>query len=285
MSYTATVLKVMIASPSDVVEERNIIRDVLNDWNAIHSERRNIVLLPVSWETHSSPEMKNHPQDIINKQVLKDCDILVGIFWTRIGTATEKYQSGTIEEIEEYLKENKLAMLYFSSAPVNPNKIDNKQYIELKEFQQSCQTRGLYENYVDVDEFKKNFNHQLQLKLNSKEFSILEPNTSKGSRLGIAKRVLSIPTLSIEARELLIAGSKDSNGMIFHHSHLSGVHLKSNGKEFLTGNNAKERAIWEGALEELENNYFVKAKGHKKEIFELTRKGYEMAEQLDEETK
>ncbi len=283
MSYQATVIKVMIASPSDIVEERNIVRDVLYDWNAIHSERQNIVLLPISWETHSSPEMKNHPQDIINKQVLKDCDILVGIFWTRIGTSTEKYQSGTIEEIEEYLKDNKLAMLYFSSVSIEPSKLDSKQYMEVQKFQQSCQTRGLYQTYTDANDFKEKFNRHLQLKLNSKEFSILESNESGTIRLDTPKETLTITTLTMEAKELLIAGSKDSNGMIFHHSHLSGVHLKANGKEFLTGNNAKERAIWEGALEELENNYYIKSKGHKKEIFELTRKGYDMAEQLEKD--
>ena len=76
MAYAATVFKVMIASPSDVVAERNIVREVLSEWNIINSDKRKMVLLPVSWETHISPAMGDPPQSIINEQILVDCDLL-----------------------------------------------------------------------------------------------------------------------------------------------------------------------------------------------------------------
>jgi hypothetical protein len=44
MSYEARVLKVMIASPGDVSAERQTVRDVLTEWNHIHSEDRGLVL-------------------------------------------------------------------------------------------------------------------------------------------------------------------------------------------------------------------------------------------------
>ncbi len=37
MPYQANVYKVMIASPSDVEEERKIAREVIHEWNAINS--------------------------------------------------------------------------------------------------------------------------------------------------------------------------------------------------------------------------------------------------------
>jgi len=40
MSYNAHVFNVMIASPGDVASERSIIRDVIYEWNAIHSKSR-----------------------------------------------------------------------------------------------------------------------------------------------------------------------------------------------------------------------------------------------------
>ena len=89
MSYSANVYKVMIASPSDVAQERQLIKEIINDWNSIHSEDRRIVLMPVGWESHSSPSMEGPPQYVINKQVLADCDLLVAAFWTRIGTPTQ----------------------------------------------------------------------------------------------------------------------------------------------------------------------------------------------------
>jgi hypothetical protein len=134
MSYDATVFKVMIASPGDVGVEKNIIREVIHEWNAINSDTRHIVLLPVSWDTHSAPAMGDRPQEIINKQVLKGCDLLVGVFWTRIGTPTGKNPSGTVEEITEHIKNGKPAMIYFSVAPVVPDSIDADQYAKLNEF-------------------------------------------------------------------------------------------------------------------------------------------------------
>jgi hypothetical protein len=50
MSYTALVVKVMIASPSDVPRERQLVRDVIHEWNAVHAEDRKVVLMPVGWE-------------------------------------------------------------------------------------------------------------------------------------------------------------------------------------------------------------------------------------------
>lgn len=127
MSYNSTVYNVMIASPGDVASERSIIREVVYEWNAVHSENRKIVLLPVGWETNSTPEMGNKPQEIINKQILGKCDLLVGIFWTRIGTPTDRYLSGSVEETEKIIDTGKPAMLYFSGQAVVMDSVDINQ--------------------------------------------------------------------------------------------------------------------------------------------------------------
>jgi hypothetical protein len=88
MPYLARVLNVMIASPSDVIHERMAIRDIVSEWNTIHAHDRKTVLMPTGWETHSVPEMGDRPQAIINKQLLKDADLLIAVFWTRIGSPT-----------------------------------------------------------------------------------------------------------------------------------------------------------------------------------------------------
>src|SRR5437763_1467261 len=124
MSYRADVHRVMIASPGDVLAERQIAREVIHEWNSVHSIDRRIVLMPVGWDTHASPEMGDRAQAIINRTVLADCDLLVAIFWTRLGTPTGVAASGTVEEIEEHLAAGKPAMLYFSSAPVHLDSVD-----------------------------------------------------------------------------------------------------------------------------------------------------------------
>src|SRR5664280_1846035 len=133
----------MIASPGDVVQARRIAYDVVHEWNAINARDRKITLMPVGWETHASPEMGDRPQAIINGQLLKDSDLLVAVFWTRLGSPTGTAPSGTVEEIEEHLAAGKPVMIYFSSAPVRPDSIDANQYSALKAFKESLMQKGL----------------------------------------------------------------------------------------------------------------------------------------------
>lgn len=155
MSYAAIVYKVMIASPSDVGAERSVVREVVGRWNNAHSDSRGIVLMPIGWETHSAPEMGDRPQAILNRQISAECDLLVGVFWTRIGTATGQYASGSVEEIEEHMKAGKPTMLYFSTAPVVYGSVDREQYDQLMAFKDSCRSRGVYEEYNDLSDFRQ----------------------------------------------------------------------------------------------------------------------------------
>jgi hypothetical protein len=90
MAYDAKIIEIIIASPSDVAEERQIVRDVVMEWNAVHARHRSVALLPVSWETHSSPELGGRPQQMINDRLLAHADLLVGIFWTRVVLLRQK---------------------------------------------------------------------------------------------------------------------------------------------------------------------------------------------------
>lgn len=75
MSLSGTMYRVMIASPSDVDTERHQVREVIHEWNVIHAAHRQMVLLPVGWETHAAPAMGDRAQAIINERVLQDWDL------------------------------------------------------------------------------------------------------------------------------------------------------------------------------------------------------------------
>lgn len=152
MAFSATVLNVLIASPSDVPQERLAISEVLYEWNALNAKSTGRVLLPVKWESHSAPTMGDRPQAIINDQVVRDCDMLVGAFWTRLGSSTGVEDSGTVEEIKYFLSKQKPVMLYFSSAPVDPSKIDLDQFKKLKDFRDSIKNKGVIESYSSIEE-------------------------------------------------------------------------------------------------------------------------------------
>ena len=278
MSYTANTFNVMIASPGDVASERAIIRDVVYEWNAVHSGARKIVLLPVGWETHSSPEMGATAQQVINRQVLNKCDLLVGVFWTRFGTPTEKHLSGTVEEIEEHIASGKPAMLYFSSQPVAMDTVDLDQIQKLKAFRQSCQSRGLYEGYDSHAEFKEKFYRHLQLKVN--EHPLFQVGDVSPADTTIVESRTQIPALSQEARVLLKEASQDSGGTILHARYFDGTAIQTNGKNLIPSNDRREVAKWEEALEQLRSYELVVDRGHKGEVFEITNLGYQIADMI-----
>ena len=279
MAYKANVYKVMIASPSDVVPERAIVREVLAEWNAVNADLRKTVLLPVGWETHVSPTMGERPQEIINKQILKDCDLLVGVFWTRLGSPTGDYSSGTVEEIEEHIKAGKPTMLYFSSRPVLPDSVDAEQYAELKAFKDTCKSRGIFETYIDLSEFRSKFYRQLQLKLNQDEYFRLKAATAGGNSLELVEsRLPEIPQLSKEAQVLLKEACRDPGGAILRVRTQSGIMVQTNNKQMVGDDTPRTQAIWDSAVHELLGAGLIAGRGYEGKVFDVTRKGYEVAE-------
>src|SRR5690349_17827035 len=134
MTFDARVFQIFIASPGDVGDERQIIADVIYEWNYVNAHDRDVVLLPLRWETHASPDMRAGPQAIINRQVVDHCDMAVGVFWTRLGTPTPDAESGTAEEIARVGQAGKPVMLYFSKAKVDLDSVNLEEYARLRQF-------------------------------------------------------------------------------------------------------------------------------------------------------
>lgn len=278
MPYQATVFDVMIASPGDVQVERNIVRDIIHEWNAIYSNSHEMVLQPVGWETHSHPSMGDRAQGVLNEQILKDADLLVAIFWTRLGSPTGEAPSGTVEEIERHMAAEKPAMLYFSSAPVLPDSVEFEQYQALKKFKEKCKSSGLIEEYESQNEFRQKFSRHLAKMVNSNSYFHIGREDSIDEVSVVPDR--DIPTLSQEAKTLLLEAANDQGGNIMHMKHLGGEIIFTSGKKFIEKGNPRSRAAWVGALDELASNALIEDVSHKGEIFQITREGYAMIEML-----
>jgi hypothetical protein len=192
MAYDARVYRILIASPSDVADEREIAVRVIQEWNDLHSYNRNITLLPLRWETHVAPEYGARPQEVVNRAIVDECDLLVGIFWTRIGSTTGEADSGTLEEIERVGKAGKPIMLYFSRVAVDPENIDTEQIEKLKAFKTATFPTGLVEVYKKIIEFRDKFSKQLQIKIRE-----LQRSDSSG------KETLSLQFVETEKGELV----------------------------------------------------------------------------------
>ncbi|BDV36536.1 DUF4062 domain-containing protein [Methylocystis iwaonis] len=155
MSFDATILRVLIASPSDLAEERDATTQAINEWNALHAAAESVVLLPVRWETHATPRAGVRPQQTINEQLVRTADMVVGLFWTKLGTNTGVAESGTVEEIDQFVETGKPALLYFSSRPIDPAKIDIKQHKKLKAFRDETYKTALVGGFASPDELRQ----------------------------------------------------------------------------------------------------------------------------------
>jgi len=101
MDLHAISYNVLIASPSDMKEERRKIVEAICKWNFDNSERR-IVFLPLLWEWHAVSDAHLSPQEAINQQLLSRADFLLAAFKGRLGTPTEGYPAGTVEELYKF---------------------------------------------------------------------------------------------------------------------------------------------------------------------------------------
>jgi hypothetical protein len=92
----------------------------------------------------------------------------------------------------------------------------------------------------------------------------------------------SITALSAEAKILLKEASLDPSGLVMFERYGAGIDLHTNDKSLFT-DKAGHRALaaWESALEELVRDGLLDAEGDRGEIFEITKKGYEVAERID----
>ena len=278
MSYQATVIPIMIASPGDVAEERRIVREVIHDWNDVNAASSKVMLAPIGWESHTSPELGGRPQEIINKRILMQCDLLVGVFWTRLGTPTGRAASGTVEEIEEHLAAGKPAMIYFSTKPASLETVDLEQYKEKEEFKKQLMTRGLVEGFENEEEFRVLFAKQLPITILHNEYLQaqitdapklkIEPSKTEENRIAVSKE-----------GQLLIKECAATDGIIMKIIHIGGKHFQIGGKQF-GGNSSREFVAYEAALEELISLGLVVARGHKDQVFELTHSGWSVADDL-----
>ena len=155
MTLRAIVYRILVASPPEVIEEREVISQVIHAWNAANSFYRRAYLEAVLWETHSTPEIGDSPQGVLNRHLVDTCDILIAFFWTRLGIPTGKSESSTVEEIEEFRKAEKPVLLYFSSVPVVLENADGGQYRKLLDFKEDCQREGLVSSYGSINELRE----------------------------------------------------------------------------------------------------------------------------------
>jgi SAM-dependent methyltransferase len=152
-SYRNT-YEVLIASPSDLSEERSKIVKAICEWN-FENSRRSIAFSPLLWEWNAIPDADKAAQQAINEQLLSRADFVIAAFKGRMGTPTEDgFQAGTIEELSK--RKGRAAVFFPKKWPLlDPNdpRYDElyDQVKALREFKKTVSGFTLeYENSDDL---------------------------------------------------------------------------------------------------------------------------------------
>lgn len=158
MPNTSTRLRVFLASPGDVSEERERVAEVIDEINRLHGEDEGFHLNLIRWETDSRPQL-GRPQGVLNEQLRpEDTDIFIGIMWKRFGQPTKKAGSGTEEEFQRaydaYQSGDGPEILFFFCDRAVPTSTDTQQLQKVQSFREKFQRLGLYQTYETVDDFK-----------------------------------------------------------------------------------------------------------------------------------
>lgn len=91
------IIRVFLASPGDLGEERRAARDAVKEINRTVARPAGFQVDLIGWEDTLSAA--GRPQALINED-LKTCQMFIGMIWARWGTPTGAYSSGFEEEFE-----------------------------------------------------------------------------------------------------------------------------------------------------------------------------------------
>ena len=146
--------RVLLAAPSDVTEEHALVAEAISDWNVQHGDSVAARVELMNWRTHGHPEAGRRPQALINRQFADRADIVLAIFWRRLGSPTGKAASGTVEEIERARRRGKKVMVYFSQRLDTGMKApDLREQGRVDRFRRKLERIALYGTYANVGEF------------------------------------------------------------------------------------------------------------------------------------
>lgn len=158
-----TAYNLLLSCPGDVLDLKDTIESCIKSFNTSIGEANNIRIDLKHWTTDSFSQSGDKPQNILNKQFIDDCDLCVALLGVRFGTPTDNYDSGTEEEIEKMLSQNKQVFLYFIERNIDPNSLDVEQYKKVQTFKEKYTQKGLYSIVKNSEELRTEFQNALSM--------------------------------------------------------------------------------------------------------------------------
>ena len=174
--------------------ERDALTDMVRLWNAQIGKMLNVRVDLVRWESHGTPDMSQPAQAVLNEQLLEDCELAIAVFWTRVGTATQDFESGSVEEIERLLKRGVRVLIYFCERDLPQATFTDDQFARLQKLRQSYTARGLVWTYKEIQGLRE----QVSLHLSTVISGMLSQARAAETRnYGFGKLTAAIPDVRV----------------------------------------------------------------------------------------
>jgi hypothetical protein len=169
------IYKCFISSPGDCKEEREICEQVIKEINNGLAQYLGINFKTFMWEYDVLPDMGKNGQEIIDEYIEKsNYDIFIGLMKNRFGHPTKKAGSGTEHEFNDALDRKKKSknsvpkiIFFFGKDIVDIDHPDIDKIVTqrklVKKFKSRIQDKGLYVDFENKDEFKKQLKEKLEL--------------------------------------------------------------------------------------------------------------------------
>lgn len=157
MTEAVKIVRVFLASPGDLVDERQVAREVVEEINdAVRSLRVQLELL--GWE--DTRPGAGRPQSIINRDV-DCCDLFVGLMWRHWGTPTGTHSSGFEEEFtraQVRRSDQGAPDIWLSFKAIAPEHLEDpgpqlRRVLEFRE-QQIERREVLFKEFADTTEWR-----------------------------------------------------------------------------------------------------------------------------------
>jgi CheY-like chemotaxis protein len=164
MPKTVVTYSLLVSCPSDVQGALEHIEKAVSSFNRGFGESNGIRIDTRHWskDAYANIVKGKSAQDELNDQIVDDADMVVAVFWSRFGSPTKTYGSGTEEEIERMLDNGKPVMLYFIDRPLPMSLIDGEQITKIQEFKKRHQNDGLYVVLQDEAELALRLRDELE---------------------------------------------------------------------------------------------------------------------------
>jgi hypothetical protein len=152
-------MRVFIASPRDVQDERSRMPKVIDSINRTLGKLSNVVVELWRWES-DAPPAAGEPQALINPE-LDQADVAIVIFWNRFGMRTHDGTTGTESEVVRSLKRwdqvgRPQVMMYFCQRPALLDIDELEQRAKVLNFRKQIDSLALalVVDYEAVSEFE-----------------------------------------------------------------------------------------------------------------------------------